>query len=95
MNGVLGFANLLLSSGLDAEQKEYAELIHSSGETLLALLNDILDISKIEAGALELEAEDFSLTSVVSNVVTLLGPQAFAKRLDLSAYIVSGPATPR
>ncbi len=87
MNGVLGFANLLLSSGLDAQQKDYAELIHSSGETLLALLNDILDFSKIEAGALELEVEDFSLASVVSNVVTLLGPQASAKRLDLSAYV--------
>lgn len=87
MNGVLGFANLLLSSGLDAQQRDFAELIHSSGETLLALLNDILDFSKIEAGALELEAEDFSLAGVVSNVVTLLGPQALAKRLDLSAYI--------
>lgn len=87
MNGILGFTNLLLSSGLDAEQTDFAKLIRSSGETLLALLNDILDFSKIEAGALELEMEDFSLANVVSNVVTLLGPQAFAKRLDLSAYI--------
>jgi signal transduction histidine kinase/DNA-binding response OmpR family regulator len=87
MNGVLGFTNMLLSSHLTAKQKDYAETIQSSGLTLLDLLNDILDISNFESGALELETSNFSLEEVVAEVVSLLGPQAFAKRLDISAYV--------
>lgn len=92
MNGILGFTNLLLSTELEAKQKDYAETIQSSGQTLLKLLNDILDISKIEAGSLQLEEADFAFSEAVADVVTLLGPQAFAKRLELSAYI--DPAMP-
>jgi signal transduction histidine kinase/CheY-like chemotaxis protein len=87
MNGVLGFTNLLLSSNLTPKQKEHAETIQSSGLTLLDLLNDILDISNIETGSLELETSNFSLEEVVAEVTSLLGPQAFAKRLDISAYV--------
>jgi signal transduction histidine kinase/CheY-like chemotaxis protein len=87
MNGILGFTNLLLSTQLDAKQKDYVETIHSSGITLLDLLNDILDISKIEAGSIELESEELSIADIVTNVVTLLGPRAFAKKLELSAYV--------
>ena len=92
MNGVLGFTNLLLGSNLTPKQKEHAETIQSSGLTLLDLLNDILDISNIETGALELETSNFSLEEVVAEVTSLLGPQAFAKRLDISAYV--DPALP-
>lgn len=92
MNGILGFTNLLLSTDLSEKQKDYAETIQTSGEILLTLLNDILDVSRIEAGAFELEKEDFSIFDTVSNVVTLLGPRAFAKRLDLSAFV--DPALP-
>jgi signal transduction histidine kinase/CheY-like chemotaxis protein len=87
MNGVLGFTNMLLSSNLTPKQKEHAETIQSSGLTLLDLLNDILDISNIETGSLELETSNFSLEEVVAEVTSLLGPQAFAKRLDISAYV--------
>jgi signal transduction histidine kinase/CheY-like chemotaxis protein len=87
MNGILGFTNLLLSTRLDARQKDYVETIHSSGITLLDLLNDILDISKIEAGSIEPENEEFSIADIVANVMTLLGPRAFAKKLELSAYV--------
>ena len=87
MNGVLGFTNLLLGSNLTAKQKDHAETIQSSGLILLDLLNDILDISNIETGALELETSNFSLEEVVAEVISLLGPQAFAKRLDISAYV--------
>ena len=87
MNGVLGFTNLLLSSPLSPKQKEHAETIQTSGLTLLDLLNDILDISNIETGSLELETSNFSLGEVVAEVISLLGPQAFAKRLDISAYV--------
>jgi signal transduction histidine kinase/DNA-binding response OmpR family regulator len=87
MNGVLGFTNLLLSSNLTPKQKEHAETIQTSGLILLDLLNDVLDISNIEIGALELETSNFSLEEVVAEVTSLLGPQAFAKRLDISAYV--------
>lgn len=90
MNGVLGFTNLLLSSHLTPQQKEHAETIQSSGLILLDLINDILDISNIETGALELESSNFSLQDVVGEVTSLLGPQAFAKRLDISAFIDTG-----
>jgi len=87
INGVLGFTNLLLSSNLTPAQKEQAETIQSSGLSLLDLINDILDISNIETGVLELETSEFSLEEVVAEVTSLLGPQAFAKRLDISAYV--------
>ncbi|MEJ2117378.1 MAG: ATP-binding protein, partial [Alphaproteobacteria bacterium] len=87
MNGILGFTNLLKNTDLSEKQQDYAETIHDSGEILLTILNDILDVSRIEAGAFELETEDFNISDIVSNVVTLLGPRAFAKRLELSAYI--------
>jgi signal transduction histidine kinase/CheY-like chemotaxis protein len=92
MNGVLGFTNLLLSSNLTPKQKEHAETVQKSGLILLDLINDILDISNIETGALELESSNFSLEEVVAEVTSLLGPQAFAKRLDISAYV--DPALP-
>lgn len=87
MNGIMGFANLLLRSGLNETQKDFAETIYSSGDTLLGLLNDILDISKIESGSLELEKTDFDLNDVVKSVVTLLSPRAYANRLELSTFI--------
>jgi len=84
LNGILGFTNLLLGTPLNVTQKDYAETIRSAGITLLDLLNDILDI---ETGSIELEKSAFSLESVTSEVLNLLGPQAFAKRLDLGAYV--------
>lgn len=93
MNGIMGFANLLMNSKLDERQKDYAETIYSSGESLLGLLNDILDISKIEAGSLELEESDFDLKDVVKSVVNLMGPRAYTNRLELSTYI--DPNLPR
>lgn len=87
MNGIMGFANLLLHSNLDEKQRDYADTIYTSGDSLLGLLNDILDISKIEAGSLELEESDFDLKDVVKSVVNLLGPRAHTNRLELSTYI--------
>jgi signal transduction histidine kinase/CheY-like chemotaxis protein len=92
MNGIIGFSHLLLETELEGKQKEYAQLVHQSGQTLLALINDILDLSEIEAGALRLEDANFSLPDIVCEVVTQFGPQAAAKRLELAAYI--DPALP-
>jgi len=68
MNAILGFTNLLRRTQLDRDQREYVQSIHSAGENLLALVNDILDLSKIEAGMMHLEEVRFSLHSLVSSV---------------------------
>ena len=65
MNGVLGMTGLLLGTELDEEQRRYAEVVRESGESLLAIVNDILDVSKLEAGKLELECIDFDLLNTV------------------------------
>ena len=90
MNGIIGFANLLLKSDLNEKQRDYAQTICSSGDALLGLLNDVLDISKIEADSLELENSDFDLKEVVKGVVNLLGPRAYTNRLELSTFIDPG-----
>jgi PAS domain S-box-containing protein len=83
MNGVMGMAQLLLESRLDAEQKDFVETILSSGESLLTIINDILDFSKIDAGMLTLSPIPFDLPVAISSVVELLAPKAHAKGLEL------------
>ena len=87
MNGVLGFASLLAASELKPGQRKQVEIIQSSGKALLALVDDLLDFSKLEAGSLELEEENFSVEEVVCGVVTLLRAGAAAKRLEMSVYL--------
>ncbi len=87
MNGVLGLAELLLETPLDAQQRPFVETVRSSGETLLSILNDILDFSKIEAGKLETEQLDFDLYQAVEDVVQLLAPRAHAKNLEIACRI--------
>jgi PAS domain S-box-containing protein len=84
LNGVLGMTELLQSTELCAEQREYLGLLESSAATLLDLVNDILDISKIEAGKIELEAADFDPRALVAQAVDVISVQARSKCLDVA-----------
>ncbi len=83
LNGVIGMMELLLRSDLNEKQQRHALLAKTSGHTLLALINDILDISKIEAGKLELETTDFDLRHTVESLGVSLASQAEDKGLEL------------
>ena len=87
MNGVLGMTGLLLESDLDQEQRQQAETINRSGEALLSIINDILDVSKIEAGKLELENIDFDLLTTVETTLELLSARAHIKGIEIASYI--------
>ncbi len=87
MNGVLGMAQLLLRSELNGEQRRYLETLYRSGENLLDLLNDILDLSKIEAGRFDLVRSEFDPRRTLREVTELLGAQAREKGLTLALDI--------
>jgi CheY-like chemotaxis protein len=84
MNGVLGFANLLLETPLSAEQREFVESARRSGEALLILINDVLDYSKIEAGRMTVERIDCDLRAVCAEVRTILHPAAAERGLNIT-----------
>ncbi len=87
MNGVLGMNTLLLATELSSEQRELAEGVQTSGESLLEIIDQILDLSKIEAGRLELEEADFDLPGVIDSAVTVVRPGARRKQLALRARL--------
>ncbi|OWA35123.1 hybrid sensor histidine kinase/response regulator [Saccharibacillus sp. O16] len=84
MNGVLGMTDLLLDGELTEQQREFVEIISSSGQSLMRILNDVLDFSKIDAGSLMLEPERFPLASLVSDAVELFAPRAVERGIELS-----------
>jgi signal transduction histidine kinase/CheY-like chemotaxis protein len=83
MNGVIGFTSLLCDTELDEEQQEFIDIIHSSGNTLLRLLDDILDFSKIEAGQLGIEKQSFGIRELLEDAVKILHEQLKGKSVDL------------
>jgi signal transduction histidine kinase/ActR/RegA family two-component response regulator len=92
MNGVLGMTDFLLGTGLTPEQQEYAESIKRSADSLLALINDILDLSRIEAGKLRLDQVAFALESTIAETTSMFALQARAKGLEFRSTI--GPDFP-
>ena len=89
LNAVLGFTNILRSTKLDEEQKEYVEVIQTSGDNLLSIVNDILDLSKIEAGMLRIEETPFKIRDIMSTVEAMLRPKAEEKGLQLIVNVDS------
>jgi PAS domain S-box-containing protein len=87
MNAVIGMTDLLLGTELTDEQREFAEVVHSSGDALLHVIDDILDYSKIEAGKLELEREAFDLRECVEGALDIVAPRAWEKEIELGCLI--------
>ncbi|WP_372083989.1 PAS domain S-box protein [Tistrella mobilis] len=83
MNGVLGMTQILLGTGLDDEQRSYAETVRDSAEALLGVIDDILDISKLEADKVELEHLPFDLTELLDGVAAILAPKARDKGIEI------------
>lgn len=87
LNGVIGMSHLLMETPLNHEQRDNAETIHASARTLLSLIENILDISKIEAGKLVLEKTDLDLHGLINSTAAILMPQARAKGLEFMIHI--------
>jgi len=90
LNGLSGMTELLATTRLDEEQRECLGTIQASARTLLALVEEVLDISAIEAGKLRINAQDFSLAELIQSIGLILAPQARAKRLDYRVFVEAG-----
>lgn len=87
MNGIIGMTELVLSTKLSSEQREYLELVKNSSDSLLDIINDILDFSRIEAGKLDIREVEFGLRNTVEKIVEALALKAHEKGLELACYI--------
>jgi PAS domain S-box-containing protein len=87
LNGIIGMSGLLLDTPLSAEQATYARAVKTSGDALLALIEELLDFSKIEAGRIDLEHRPFALAALVEDITELLAPRAQARGLEIAAYV--------
>jgi len=90
MNGVVGMTGLLLDTPLSPEQRRYAEIVRDSADHLLSVINDILDLSRLEADRLVLDEGDFEIEPLVQSVCDMMAPRAYAKGLDIGFYMAPG-----
>ncbi|MBW1971225.1 MAG: response regulator [Deltaproteobacteria bacterium] len=87
LGGIIGMFDLLLDTPLNNEQLEYLTMMHNSAESLLDIINDILDFSKIEAGKIEIENIDFDLRNTVDDIINIVSPKIWEKKLELITEI--------
>ncbi|MBI3510633.1 MAG: response regulator [Bacteroidetes bacterium] len=87
MNAIVGFARLLIQSPLNGEQKEYADIIRSSGENLLVIINDLLDLSRLQEGKIQLEKHDFNIPKIVNDALRVFSVTANQKGIELESQI--------
>jgi phospho-acceptor domain-containing protein len=87
LNGILGMADLLTATAIDDEQKSYVEAIRASGQSLGSLIEDLLDLSRIESGKLDVVSEPFAIASLVEGVIDPPAPRAHAKGLEITSFI--------
>lgn len=90
MNGVIGMTNLLIDSGLTAEQKGLASVIHSSANALLHIINDILDLSKLESGKFELQSQEFVLCDLLDTILSSMAIAVADKKLEILCLVERG-----
>jgi light-regulated signal transduction histidine kinase (bacteriophytochrome) len=89
MNGVIGMTNLIMDTDMTSQQREYAETIRRSAESLLLLINDVLDFSKVEAKRLIFETIDFNLQETIEGSLELLAETAQAKNIELAGFVLA------
>ena len=87
LHAILGMAHLMDRSRLDDEQRQFVRSIQLAGQGLLGIVNDVLDLAKIEAGGVDLDVEAFDLRAAIADIEAMLGPQAAAKRLELTVEV--------
>ena len=87
LGGILGFSELLENTNLEPQQRDYSEIIKKSADNLLHIIDDVLDLSKIESGKLEIHRSEFNLIDVAEGVINLLSPVAYEKNIELTYHI--------